>query len=175
MTVTTPQTKPAAVFPRLPDELLASTSFLLKRLGMVAKEQAIDAFEQLGVSPYHYAVLLVLDEGSRDTQGSIADALGYDRGQLVGVLDELEESNLVERRRDPSDRRRHIVRMTSGGKRTLTKMRAVMKRLDDEFFAPLDDAERATLQAILLRLAQQHDTRCAQMAAPSPPATRSAA
>ena len=76
--------------PRFPAELVKSTTFLLKRLGFTAKDSAMEAYERAGLSPYHHAVLVVLDEGSRDTQGSIADALGYDRGQLVGLLDELE-------------------------------------------------------------------------------------
>jgi DNA-binding MarR family transcriptional regulator len=158
VTVTTPE-KP--LLPLLPGELLASTSFLLKRLGFAAKEQTIEAFEPTGLSAYHYAVLLVLDEGSRETQGSIADALGFDRGQLVGVLDELEERDLVERRRDPKDRRRHLVRLTPAGKRALAKMRSIMQRLEAEFFAPLDDKERETLQSVLFRLMQHHDPRCA--------------
>src|SRR5919198_5836068 len=118
MAITTPQT-PRSTVPQLPEELVASVTFLLKRLGFAAKERALDAYERTGLHPYHHAVLIVLGEGSRETQGAIADALGYDRGQLVGLLDELEEQGLVERRRDPSDRRRHLVRLTPDGKRSL--------------------------------------------------------
>src|SRR4026208_541663 len=115
MNVTTSQ--PSALSPdqRVPAELVASTSFLLKRLGFAAKDRTMAAYEETGLHPYHYGVMLVRDEGSRETQGSIADALGYDRGQLVGLLDELEEQGLVERKRDPNDRRRHLVRLTSEG------------------------------------------------------------
>ena len=96
VTTSTPQ-PPLVAAPRLPQELLESTTFLIKRLGFAAKERALAAYEETGLHPYHHAVLLVLDEGSRETQGSIADALGYDRGQLVGLMDELEERELVER------------------------------------------------------------------------------
>ena len=119
------------------------------------------AYEETGLHPYHHAVLAVLDEGSRETQGAIADALGYDRGQLVGLLDELEERGLVERKRDPADRRRHIVRMTPNGKRALVKLRALARRLEDDLLAPLDTDERAQLHALMLRLAQRHLPPCA--------------
>jgi DNA-binding MarR family transcriptional regulator len=162
MTVTNPETTAEPrVLPRLPEELISSTSFLLKRLGFAAKDQAMEAYERSGLHPYHHAVLAVLDEGSRETQGAIADALGYDRGQLVGLLDELEDRGLVERRRDPADRRRHIVRLTPAGKRALAKLRALARQLDDEFLASLDENERAQLHALLLRLAQQHLPHCA--------------
>lgn len=157
MGVTSPQTPLSAPVPGLPEELLASTTFLLKRLGYAAKEQAIEAWKETGLHPYHYAILLVLDEGSRDTQGSIADALGYDRGQLVGLLDELEERGLVERRRDPKDRRRHLVRLTREGKRMLGRLKVLARGLDDGFLAPLTDEERATLHALLLRLAEKRE------------------
>jgi DNA-binding MarR family transcriptional regulator len=148
------------VLPRLPEELVASTAFLLKRLGLVAKETAMEAYEQSGLHPYHHAVLAVLDEGSRETQGAIADVLGYDRGQLVGLLDELEERGLVERQRDPTDRRRHIVRMTAAGKRALGRLRTLAGTLEDDLLAPLDEAERAQLHALLLRVAQHHMPAC---------------
>jgi MarR family transcriptional regulator, lower aerobic nicotinate degradation pathway regulator len=150
--------KPANTIPQLPEELVASTTFLLKRLGFAAKERGMAAYESAGLHPYHYAILLVLDEGSRETQGSIADALGYDRGQLVG---QLEEHGLVERRRDPQDRRRHLVSMTAKGRGSLRSLRAVSRRLENEFLAPLSDEERASLHELLLRLAEKHESRCA--------------
>jgi MarR family transcriptional regulator, lower aerobic nicotinate degradation pathway regulator len=158
MNVTTP-TIPAEA--KLPKELVESTTFLLKRLGFAAKERSLAAYEKDGLHPYHHAVLVALDEGSRETQGSIADALGYDRGQLVGLLDELEERNLVERKRDPNDRRRHLVNLTPEGKKTLRRLRGIAGRIEDDFLAPLDEEERATLHALLLRLAETHEPRCA--------------
>src|SRR5438067_12597842 len=145
---------------RLPKELVASTAFLLKRLGFAAKEHAAAAYGSTGLNPYHHAVLAVLDEGSRETQGAIADALGYDRGQLVGLLDELEDAGLVERRRDPNDRRRHVVQMTPAGRKTLARLRALSRRLEEEFLAPLESDERAMLHALLLRLAEEHVPTC---------------
>jgi MarR family transcriptional regulator, lower aerobic nicotinate degradation pathway regulator len=146
---------------RLPGELVASSLFLLKRLGFAAKTRSLEMYEQEGLNPYHYAILALLEEGLPETQAAIADALGYDRGTLVGLLDELEEKALVERKRDPDDRRRHIVRLTADGKRTLARLRTLNKRLEDDFLAPLDAEQREMLHALLLELAARHEPRCA--------------
>src|SRR5437868_281565 len=161
MSLTTSEPAPSFPAPRLPEELVASSAFLLKRLGFAVKEQTMDAYEGTGLHPYHHAILLVLGEGAPETQGSIADGLGYDRGQLVGLLDELEERGLIERRRDPNDRRRHLVRLTPDGKRALAKLRALARQLEDDFLASLDEDERAQLHALLRRLAAQHLPHCA--------------
>jgi MarR family transcriptional regulator, lower aerobic nicotinate degradation pathway regulator len=151
---------------RFPKELVSSTVFLLKRLGMTAKEQTIGAFDEAGVHPYHHAILAVLDEGSRETQGAIADALGYDKGQLVGLLDELEDAGLVSRQRDQADRRRQIVQMTPAGRKTLDKLRGVAARVEDEFLSALSEKEREQFHALLLKLAEHHLPHC-RLPAPS--------
>jgi DNA-binding MarR family transcriptional regulator len=160
--MSTTKTEPAtpAGLPRFPEELVASTAFLLKRLGFTAKDQALRAYEETGLSPYHHAILVALDEDTHETQGSIADALGYDRGQLVGLLDELEERGLVVRRRDPADRRRQIVEMTPEGKRALTRLRGISRQLDNDLMSPLDPTEQRDLHALLLRLAEHHLPHC---------------
>jgi DNA-binding MarR family transcriptional regulator len=148
---------------RFPEELMASTLFLLKRLGTVAKEESFRRYEEAGLHPYHYAILALLDEGVRETQGAIAEALGYDKGQLVGLLDELEAAGLVERRRDTVDRRRHIVLMTPAGQEALERLRRLSASLEAEFLAPLDERQRAQLHALMLELAQKHLPNCRKL------------
>jgi DNA-binding MarR family transcriptional regulator len=145
--------------PCVPHELLSSGLFLLASLGHAAKVETMDAFERAGADPYAYAVLALLAEGARETQAGIADALGLNRSVLVGVLDRMEEQGLVERRRDPNDRRRQMVSATAGGTRRLAELRELAAELEAAALEPLDDDDRATLQRLLLRIAEHRDAR----------------
>jgi len=156
--------------PGPPKALLSSTTFLLKRLGFAAKDKSHAAFEGTGLSAFHYAVLALLEEDPRETQAMIADALGYDRSHIVRLLDELEERGLVLRKRDPEDRRRHVVKLTPEGRSMLGRLRTIMRRLEDDFLAPLDAEQREALHALLATLASHHDPRCA-LRDPAPPRT----
>jgi DNA-binding MarR family transcriptional regulator len=154
-----PQTTASLPRPRPPKEFRTSASFLLKRMGFRLKERTLQAYESTGLSFYDHGVLALLDEEPVETQAMIADALGYDRSHLVGVLDDLEARELIERRRDPADRRRHLVTLTPAGKDAVVRLRKVSKQVDDEFFEPLSTQERKELFALLSRLARHHDPR----------------
>src|SRR6476660_4505075 len=118
-----PSLQPQACLPR---ELAACRVFLLGMLGSRLKKGAIEELEGAGFSFYDYSVLALLAEGDSEAQTAIADMLNLDRSQLVGLLDGLEERGLIERRRDPNDRRRHTVSLTADGKRQLGRLREVV-------------------------------------------------
>jgi DNA-binding MarR family transcriptional regulator len=143
----------------LPEELATSEIFLLGRLGYGLKRHAAEQVEAAGFSLYDYSVMALLADGKCEAQTSIADLLQLDRSQLVGMLDALEDRDLIERRRDPSDRRRHKVTLTAAGERELAKLRAIVRRIEEEFLTPLDPESRETLYRLLSRLASYHDNR----------------
>src|SRR5262249_27761360 len=142
-------------------ELAGSSGFLLARLGFRFKAKAIANAEQAGFELYDYSVLAILAEGDRQTQATMADALNVDPSRLVAVLDSAEDRGLVVRQRDPNDRRRHVVSITSEGKRQLARLRTLAKSVEAEFFAPLDPESRKALHELLLQLAVHHDPLCA--------------
>ena len=153
----------------LAKELIASSGFLLARLGFGFKSKALAKLDEAGFDPYHYSVLAILDERPQQTQAMIADACALDPSRLVAVLDSLEERSLIERKRDPEDRRRHIVTSTAAGKRKLTRLREIVKELEDEFFGALDASERKQLHELLERVAAHVDPRCAFGPKPAEP------
>jgi DNA-binding MarR family transcriptional regulator len=145
---------------RVAKELLQSNVFLLARLGLLAKSRALHELEKEGFDPFDYGVLALLGEGVRDTQATVAAALRLDPSRLVAILDSLEQRGLVERQRDPTDRRRHVVSISKAGKRQLVRLREIVREVEEEFTAPLDAEGRADLHALLLRLAAHHDPSC---------------
>ena len=67
-------------------ELAASSGYLLARLGLAFKSQAMARAEESGFELYDYSVLAILSEGDRETQATIADALSVDPSKLVGIV-----------------------------------------------------------------------------------------
>src|SRR5438132_5966870 len=100
--MTTPATDvPVRPIHRVAKELVASSGFLLARLGFGFKAKAIATFEEAGFEIYDYSVLAILAESARETQATIAGSLALDPSRLVALLDSLEERGLIARQRDP--------------------------------------------------------------------------
>jgi DNA-binding MarR family transcriptional regulator len=75
-----------------------------------------------------------------------------DASSLVCLLNDLEDRDLIARRRDREDRRRGILELTDHGREALAESDAALAEIDAEILADLDEAERDDLRALLGRL-----------------------
>lgn len=105
--------------------------------------------ELLGQTLKELAALSFLRDYEVTTQQALSEGLCIDANYCVLLLNELEATDFVERRRDPTDRRRHIVTMTEAGREALRRAEAAQQTLEDEILAGLDSEERATLAHLL--------------------------
>jgi DNA-binding MarR family transcriptional regulator len=105
--------------------------------------------ELLGQTLKELATLSYLRDYREPTQQQLTEGLCIDTNYCVMLLNDLEASGLVERRRDPSDRRRHIVTMTESGRKALQSAEAAQQTLEDEILGALDSQERSELAHLL--------------------------
>jgi DNA-binding MarR family transcriptional regulator len=85
-----------------------------------------------------------------------------DATNVVGLLNELEAENLVERRRSPQDRRRHVVELTDAGIEQLAKAELTLATVEDEVFAALNIDQRETLYNMLQQVMGGDAPRCTE-------------
>ncbi|KPM53739.1 MarR family transcriptional regulator [Frankia sp. CcI49] len=105
--------------------------------------------ELLGISLKELAALAYLRDHDPTTQRALTQGLCVDANYCVLLLNELEAAGLAERRRDPADRRRHIVTMTEAGRRALEQAEQAQETIEDEILTGLSPQERATLTQLL--------------------------
>jgi len=139
-------------------------SALLDHLGRLVRARAESALSPLGLRPRHLVALTVLRDHGSCTQSVLATTLHMDRTNLVGLLNDLERDELIERRRSPEDRRRHIVALTDVGRARLGEAEAALSSAEDEVLGALDERQRETLYELLQVATSGHVHDCAAAA-----------
>jgi DNA-binding MarR family transcriptional regulator len=127
---------------------------LLAKLGRWAGRHLLDGLPPTGLKGRHLNTLLELRSGPR-AQQALGEALGIDACQIVGLLNDLEAEELVQRRRDPSDRRRHIVEISELGRARLEYTDRAMALIDDRLMSGLTPEQREEFVS-LLRFVVEH-------------------
>jgi DNA-binding MarR family transcriptional regulator len=107
----------------------------------------------LGLRPRHMVALTVLRDGGGSTQQALAATLAMDGTNIVGLLNDLEAKNLIERRRSPEDRRRHTVELTEVGATQLSNVEFALLSAEDEVLGALSETQRETLHNLLQQAA----------------------
>ncbi|WP_433600954.1 MarR family winged helix-turn-helix transcriptional regulator [Nocardia sp. CA-135953] len=136
----------------LPPSLLGLETYLLSRVGKVARGRFADRLAAHGLRLWHVAVLAALADFGPHAQRDLGIRLDIDPSDVAKIVDELASSGQVERTRDPADRRRMSVRITRTGRALLRALEREARQVREEILAPLGEEERIALSDMLLRL-----------------------
>ncbi len=132
------------------------TGFRLIKLGELVQAATASVFEAMELNPRQFHVLATAATMAEPSQRELSRTLGIDPNVMVGIVDELERSGLVERVRNPHDRRRYIVTPTVRALEALARAQAAVARTEAEFFAGISEEERQVLHELSGRLIGQH-------------------
>jgi DNA-binding MarR family transcriptional regulator len=103
----------------------------------------------IGIGLKKFIALDYLREQGGTSQSQLGETLHLDKNNCVILLNELEDPGYVERLRDPTDRRRHLVAITPAGEKALETAEEKLETLEEDGLRRLTPDERATLAELL--------------------------
>ena len=122
---------------------------LLTRLARVVYRRSSE--DLLGIRLKHLMALAYLRDHEEASQQVFSEALHLDANSCVLLLNELEALGFATRRRDPADRRRHLLALTETGRAALEHAERAQQTIEGDVLAGLSAEERTTLHDLLAR------------------------
>jgi DNA-binding MarR family transcriptional regulator len=129
-------------------------AFLLAQLGAHAAAKFVDQIAGLSLTPAQAGLLRLVAWAPGQSQQALAGQLGTPPSRLVLLVDGLQERGLIERRRNPDDRRHHALFLTEDGGRFLGELGQVGRAHEADLMTGLDGEEQTVLHDLLTRLAE---------------------
>lgn len=124
----------------------------LSQAARVVSQAFDEALQEAGGALPVWLVLLNLTVRRPGNQRALAAAVGISEATLTHHLNGMERTGLITRRRDPDNRRIHVVELTPAGDEAFLRLRAAATGFDERLTRGLDATERAGLGQLLDRL-----------------------
>jgi DNA-binding MarR family transcriptional regulator len=140
-----------------PFEPPPGAAFLLSALGSLAAARFAERVAALDLAPPQVGLLRAIAAIPGQSQQAVAQLLGTPPSRLVALVDGLADRGLVERHRNPTDRRLHALHLTDAGHATLGRLENLGQEHDNDICGALDTEERARLRAMLIRIAEDQN------------------
>ena len=131
-------------------------AFLVAQLGAYAAERFGERAAALDFTRPQAGLLRLISREPGQSQQAVARRLGTPPSRLVALVDGLEQRGLIERRRNPGDRRNYALHLTAAGEQAIAALSQVASDHEQAITAPLTQAERAQLSKLLGKLAAAH-------------------
>ena len=108
--------------------------------------------ELLGMRLKAFLLLGYVRDRGAVSQQELETGLLMDANSVVLLLNETEAAGFSVRRRDPADRRRHMVELTASGRAAVERAENAREGIEDEGLSDLSPDERKTLRKLLRRV-----------------------
>ena len=142
-------------------------AYLLVQLGFHVARRFSERLAPLGLEPRQFGMLTRLAANEGKSQQAVGELIGLNPTRMVFLVDELEKQGLVERRRNPADRRSYELYLTDPGRAKLGEAQRVRTGNDREIGASLTGAQRRELAALLRQVADEQGIN--EESLPGPP------
>lgn len=126
--------------------------FLLSQLGSHSSRLWKQRLSTLGVDPRQVLLLRHVAAAEGQSQQALGEVLQIPPSRMVALVDELEETRLLERRANPADRRARALHLTPEGRQLLDKVMTLSAEHEAQLCKGLTAEERRQLVALLNRL-----------------------
>jgi len=126
-----------------------SLGFLISDVSRLMRRRFDERARLIGVTRAQWRTLTTLSRNEGINQGGLADLLEVEPITLCRMIDRLEEAGLVERRRDPADRRAWLIFLTTKAHPLLAQLRGLADGMIEGALQGLDDTRRAALMETL--------------------------
>jgi MarR family transcriptional regulator for hemolysin len=124
----------------------------LARTARVVTRAFDDALAEADGSVPVWLVLISLKTRRLRNQRELAEAVGIREATLTHHLNLMDTRGLITRRRDPANRRVHLVELTPAGEAAFHRLRGAATAFDERLRRDLTDDDLAGLERLLLRL-----------------------
>ncbi len=135
----------------IPPSLINRPGALITIAARTGQELAKRRLNPIGLTVQMCGVMTVL-AGGPVSQHELGEQLGIDRTTVVELIDHLEKQGVVDRRRNPADRRSYALHLTAKGRTVQKRAASAFDAAADEFFGPLTSSERKALADMLTRM-----------------------
>ncbi len=139
--------------PSLPGAFQAPIGLQLTQAARTVSRAFDEALEQAGGTLPVWLILLNLTINRPPHQRALAEAVGVTNATLTHHLNGMETRGLITRRRDPDNRRVHVVELTEDGRQAFLRLRQAALAFDARLRSSLSGEEIDTLSKLLARLA----------------------
>jgi DNA-binding MarR family transcriptional regulator len=144
-----------AVAPRNEDDTVPDTRqqptllYVIKQVELAVRARLDEILRPAGISVLQYTALTVLERHPDLSSAQLARNSFVTAQSLADMVGALEDRGLIERHRDPEDRRRLVLALTTDGKKLLNRYRRKVAALEDEMLMALNPRQATDLRRSL--------------------------